>query len=123
MGIPREEGERQEIFASHCLKIGVVKELKRIKGFRKTQGRSKMRTMSAFLIAVLAFSAAPMAASAAGEKIKFATAVKLFPVFYLPVLAAEERGYWKEEDLEVEWVPFAGGHPMNQAIAAGAIDR
>lgn len=54
-------------------------------------------------------------------KIKFATAVKLFPVFYLPVLAAEERGYWKEEDLEVEWVPFAGGHPMNQAIAAGAI--
>src|SRR3990172_3194864 len=55
------------------------------------------------------------------KKIKFATAIKVTPAFYLPVLAAEEKGFWKERGLDVEWVPFGGGGAMNRAVAAGAI--
>src|SRR3972149_4935432 len=55
------------------------------------------------------------------DKVKLGTSVKVFPIFYLPPLTAEERGFWKANGLDVEWVPFIGGAPHTQAIAAGAI--
>lgn len=55
------------------------------------------------------------------EKIKFGTPVKEDPGFYLPVLAAEEGGFWNVNGIEVEWFPFQGGGPLYQAIASGRI--
>lgn len=59
--------------------------------------------------------------SPAAEKVAFGTAVKLFPPYYLPMLAAQEKGLWKEQGLEGEWVDFTGGGPFMQALAAKAI--
>jgi ABC-type nitrate/sulfonate/bicarbonate transport system substrate-binding protein len=59
--------------------------------------------------------------SLAAEKLRFATAVKLYAPYYLPVLAAQGQGYWKQQGLDVEWVAFRGGTPMNKAVAAGEI--
>lgn len=56
------------------------------------------------------------------EKVKLGSSVKVAVVFYLPILTAEEQGFWKENGLEVEWVPFGGGPPHMHALAAGAIN-
>lgn len=58
----------------------------------------------------------------AAEKLKFATAIKFTPAYYLPILAAEEKGFWKEQGLDLEWVPFRGGPDMHAAMVAGAIN-
>lgn len=55
------------------------------------------------------------------EKLKWGTPVKTAPQSYLPPLTAEERGFWKENGLEVEWVGFADASAMNQAIAARSL--
>src|SRR3989304_63448 len=55
------------------------------------------------------------------EKLKFGTAIKEFPGFYLPIFTAAEKGFWKENNLEVEWIPFGGGAPQLAAVAAGEI--
>lgn len=57
----------------------------------------------------------------AAEKLKLGTSVKLNPNFYLPILAGEEKGFWKEEGLEVEWVPFSSVATELRAVAAGAL--
>ena len=59
--------------------------------------------------------------ASAAEKLKLASAVKLSSKFYLPILAAEEKGIWERNGLDVKWVPFKGGYPMNQAVTAGSI--
>lgn len=64
------------------------------------------------------FSSHPWAA----EKMKLGSGIKMSPIYYLPVTAAEEKGFWKENGLEVEWVPFAGSTPMYQAVAGGALN-
>lgn len=56
------------------------------------------------------------------EKVKLGSAVKIDRVYYLPNLVGEEKGFWKENGLEVEWVPFGGNTPLNHAVAAGAIN-
>lgn len=58
----------------------------------------------------------------AAEKVKLATLLKTHPLYALPMLAAEEKGIWKEEGLEVSWIPFQGAGPFYRAAAAGAID-
>ena len=60
--------------------------------------------------------------SLAAEKLKFGTGPKSSPIFYLPVGAAEEKGFWKQNGLEVEWVPFSAAATLHQAMAAGAIN-
>lgn len=55
------------------------------------------------------------------EKLGFATAVKDHPLYVLPILAAEDNGFWKEQGLEVKWFPIGGGGPMYRAIAAGSV--
>lgn len=55
------------------------------------------------------------------EKLKLGTAVKVFPGYYLPALAAEEKGFWKEQGLEVEWAPFRTPTDLMQAAAGRTI--
>src|SRR3972149_5752733 len=76
------------------------------------------------LIILMAFLglALVQAPSWAAEKVKFATHFKANPHYWLPVAAALDKGFWKEEGLEVEWVSFDAAAAMNRAVAAGAID-
>jgi NitT/TauT family transport system substrate-binding protein len=55
------------------------------------------------------------------QKVKFSTSVKPYAVFYLPSLAAEEKGIWQKNGLEGTWVPFRGGGNWIRALAAGEI--
>ena len=58
----------------------------------------------------------------AAEKIIFGTPVKLDPILYLPVLAAEEHGFWKQNNVSVQWLPFKGGAALYRGVAAGSVD-
>lgn len=71
--------------------------------------------MSAFAMA------GPPSSIGAAEQLILGTVQKGLPHYDLPILAAEEKGYWKESGLEVKWVPFTGA-PMYQAMAAGSVD-
>lgn len=71
-----------------------------------------------FFFAVLSLLAAP---DAGAQKLKLGSSLRLSPVYDLPYLAAVEKGFWSQNGLEVEWVPFQAGAPLYQAIAAGSI--
>lgn len=60
-------------------------------------------------------------AGSAQEHIKYGTAVKLSPVYDLPVLAAQEQGIFKKHGLDVEWVPARNGPVFIRDIAASAV--
>jgi ABC-type nitrate/sulfonate/bicarbonate transport system substrate-binding protein len=62
-----------------------------------------------------------MSSAAAQEKLKYGTAVKLAPEFYLPVLAAEEQGIFGRNGVNAEWFPFQSGADLHRAMAASAI--
>jgi NitT/TauT family transport system substrate-binding protein len=76
------------------------------------------------VVALLALvvQAGNWASAEAAEKLKIASSVKVNPLYVLPILAAEEKGYWKQKGLNVEFIPFAGGAKMHRAYVAGAID-
>ncbi|MGH7088468.1 MAG: ABC transporter substrate-binding protein, partial [Stellaceae bacterium] len=57
----------------------------------------------------------------AQEPLKYGSAVKLSPVFYLPVLAAEARGFFKENGVAAEWFPARSGADLQREFAASAI--
>lgn len=56
----------------------------------------------------------------AAEKIKFANSTPTSPLENLPPLAAEEKGFFKEEGVDVERVIFGSGAAHWQAAAAGS---
>ncbi len=58
----------------------------------------------------------------AAEKLKLGTAVKFFHPYYLPVMAAEQKGFWVRNGLEVEWTPFRRPATFEQALAAGSLN-
>lgn len=60
--------------------------------------------------------------SLAAEKLKFGTSLKTSPRYALPVMAADEKGFWNQQGLEVEWLPFAGGADVYRGMAAGSVD-
>jgi ABC-type nitrate/sulfonate/bicarbonate transport system substrate-binding protein len=78
-----------------------------------------MRILTA-LVSV-ALSLGSVATGAAQEKIKYASAVKFAAVFYLPVLAAEEKGIFKKNGIDEEWFPARSGSDMQRDFAASAI--
>jgi NitT/TauT family transport system substrate-binding protein len=43
-------------------------------------------------------------------------------ILYLPLFVAKENGYFKDEKVEVELIPFGGAPEMLQAMIAGQID-
>lgn len=57
----------------------------------------------------------------AAERVRVASPIKVFAAYYLPIYAAEEKGLWRETNLEVEWVPFKATATMHRAIAGGSI--
>jgi NitT/TauT family transport system substrate-binding protein len=78
----------------------------------------KIRTLSALAIAVtcvIAFNTAE-----AADKIRVAIAAVYVP--FAPIYVAEELGYYKEKNLEVEPTVYRGGGPAQEAMAAGAAD-
>lgn len=81
-----------------------------------------MKTTFSFLVLSFALATGALSLPSAAEKIKFGTAVRVSPLYSLPLLAAEEKGFWKENGLDLEWVPFRVGAPMHQAVAAGSIE-
>lgn len=60
--------------------------------------------------------------SPAAEKLKLGSSTKTSPWYYLPIFGAEEGGFWKENGLEAEWVPFRSGTEHHQAVAARSIN-
>ncbi len=59
--------------------------------------------------------------SGAAEKVKIGIALKTHAVFVMPMLAAQEKGFWKQQGLDAEWLSFRGGAAMGQAAAGKAI--
>lgn len=57
----------------------------------------------------------------AAEKVSFGIGLGLHPAHYLLVLAAQEKGFFKENRLEVEAVPFRGSQDQMRGFAAGSI--
>lgn len=58
----------------------------------------------------------------AAGKVRFGTPVKAQPLVVVPMVAAQDRGFFKAEGLELEWVPFGTGIVMHRAMAAGDLD-
>lgn len=56
------------------------------------------------------------------EKVRLGSSVRMVAHYYLPPLTAEEKGFWQQNGLEVEWIPFAAAPAQMRAIAAGALD-
>ena len=69
------------------------------------------------LIAVLVWGIS--ANAGAGEKIKIGW---VYAMANAPVVIAEEKGYFKDEGLDVEIVSFTSGPIVHQALAAGELD-
>src|SRR3989304_1540721 len=63
-----------------------------------------------------------VAGDALGQKVRFTTPFKTEPHHALVLLAGEEKGFWKQNGLEVQWIPFTSGTTMLQAIAAASAD-
>lgn len=59
--------------------------------------------------------------SPALEKVKFATPIKMYSAYYLITLAAEEKGYWRANGLDVEWIPVGTTVAMHHAVSAGSV--
>lgn len=74
--------------------------------------------LSAFVFLLIIIFAGPLKAE---EKVRFGS-LKDSVQHFLPVMAAEEKGFWKENGLEVEWVTFGSGAPAMRALAAKALD-
>lgn len=56
----------------------------------------------------------------AAEKVRFG-AVKAYPPYDLTILAAQEKGFWKEQGVEVDSALMKGGADVLRAATAGAI--
>jgi NitT/TauT family transport system substrate-binding protein len=82
------------------------------------RGLVAMKASVLWAMVALALSAQ---AAAALDKVSYGTAVKLSPVYYLPVLAGQEQGIFKKNGLDVEWVPANSGPDLHRALAAGAM--
>ncbi len=76
-----------------------------------------MKNIGLFLlVSMLALASAGVQAA---EKWIFGASTMRVPLFYMPGLVAEEKGFWKEAGLNVEFIPFKGGTPLYKAAAAG----
>ena len=73
----------------------------------------------AALAAVLA-TVASVAVAQAADKVRVAVATVYVP--FAPIFVAEELGFYKEKNLEVEATVYRGGGPAQEAMAAGAAD-
>jgi len=75
---------------------------------------------AAFLVLAMALHGGASGAAVAQETFKYGSPVNT-PNFYLPVLAAQEQGFFKKNGVKIEWLPSQSGPDMQRAMAAGAI--
>lgn len=68
------------------------------------------------LVALIISSAFPAA------KVVFGTPTREGVHHAVPMLAAQEKGLWKEAGLEATWHAFRAGGALTQAVAAGSVD-
>jgi NitT/TauT family transport system substrate-binding protein len=70
------------------------------------------------------WSALTIAASVSGAQAadKVRVAVASVATSFAPIFAAQELGYFKENNLDVEATVYGGGGPAQEAMAAGAAD-
>jgi NitT/TauT family transport system substrate-binding protein len=71
--------------------------------------------------ALAAFPAIAVAQAPEKKKVTIAVGGKNL-LYYLPLTIAEQKGYFKDEGLEVEIVDFAGGARALQAVVGGSAD-
>lgn len=86
------------------------------------QSISFLRSFSILLLIGLIVIIASSSTSLAAEKLRFGTPTKTSPHHNLIPLAAEEKGFWKQMGLEVQWTRFTGGGPMFRALSGGHVD-
>ncbi|MEE8450212.1 MAG: ABC transporter substrate-binding protein [Thermodesulfobacteriota bacterium] len=80
------------------------------------------RHIGNLLFALVGLSILVAPSSWSAEKVKFGTGVAAHPVQVLPILTAEEKGFWKSQNVAVDWIPFKGGTAMFQGVAGGHVD-
>lgn len=73
-------------------------------------------------LSLLAVCLLAASVSFSAEKLSFSTPIKFPPVFYLPMLAAEQDGTWKKNGLEAEWVVSRGTVDMLKGVVAKKIE-
>ncbi|MEE8449728.1 MAG: ABC transporter substrate-binding protein [Thermodesulfobacteriota bacterium] len=74
-----------------------------------------------FFLAVLSHGSLTGSFAVAAEKVTFGIPARVSPAYYLPMLAAQEKGFWEEQGLEVKWLPFKGAGRLFQAVATGHV--
>ena len=72
------------------------------------------------LLVVTLLLSNPMIPAFAADRVRVAIA-SVYPPFSIP-FAAQELGYYKERNLDVELTVYGGGGPAQEAMAAGAAD-
>ena len=85
---------------------------------------SSARRYSGFVVsaAALLVSLAGTLAQTAHAQTKIRGGVAAYNEALLPVITAQEKGYFKDEKVEVELVNFKGGGPAVQAFAGGSVE-
>jgi NitT/TauT family transport system substrate-binding protein len=83
--------------------------------------RATRRSVIAAGIATLLFPALLSAQALEKKKVTIAVGGKNL-LYYLPLTVAEQKGFFKDEGLEVEIVDFAGGARALQAVVGGSAD-
>lgn len=79
------------------------------------------RIMIMVILALLAGLGGIMPEGLAVDKVRYGVAVRVAQ-YIVPLIAAEEQGFWKQNGLEVKWWPFRGASDLNRAIVADSID-
>lgn len=76
------------------------------------------------IAAIFAFVSASLLAGTGlcAQKIKVGSAQKASVVLTLPLVAAEDQGFWQKNGLDVEVVTFSAATPMYQGVAAGSLN-
>lgn len=58
----------------------------------------------------------------AADKLRFGISVKFNPSYSLPFFAAEERGFWRQNDIDAQVIFFDSGSSMFRGMAAAGVD-
>lgn len=58
----------------------------------------------------------------AETKLRFATSSRMQARYNLPLWVAEDKDFWKEQGLVVDWIAFRSGTAMARAAVAGSVD-
>lgn len=79
------------------------------------------KSLQICLVVVLLLSLITASVMAA-DKVRVGTPVKGHPLYELPFLAGQEKGFFKGQGLELELIPLETGAALSRAVVAGAVD-